>query len=262
MTAQRLTEEPIPVEICIDASSRQAAQRSAGAAFRGGASRIEVCSDMSVEGLTPPPSSIAEARRVYGTRSGVLAMIRPRPGDFVYSRSELTTMHRDLDMAAEAGADGVVFGALSGPQHRIAEPAVRKLAQQAKDHGLRISFHRAFDAVADRQSALELLIDCGVDRVLSSGTAWGTEGSALEGLVTLESLIGMAAGRIEIVVGGGVRASNVKTILSRIQRRGGPISVHCYSGVVSNGSTSRVRVRELVSLVSEASRTQPPIERS
>ena len=252
----RPSDAPIPVEICIDASSRLSAQRSATAAFRGGASRVEVCGEMSVEGLTPPSASIAEARRVFGARPGVLVLIRPRPGDFAYSPSELTVMHRDVEMAAAAGADGVVFGALSAADQRIEGSVVRSLVETAKGLGLVTTFHRAFDAVPDRHEALEALINYGVDTVLTAGIAWGKQGSALDGLETLERLVHLASGRIEIVIGGGVRSSNVTAILSRLRRCGGPLVVHSYSGVLAKGTTSLARVRELVLLVSEASRAQ------
>lgn len=249
--------ETIPVEVCIDASSRLAAQRSAAAAFRGGATRVEVCSDMSVDGLTPPRASIAEVRRVFGRRPGVIVMIRPRPGDFAYSRAEQALMQRDLEIAATAGADGVVFGALSSADKRIDLAALRSLVQIAKDSGVRTVFHRAFDAVHDRLEALETLVECGVDAVLTAGIPWGAPGSALEGLETLGETVRRAAGRIEVVIGGGVGASNVKAIVSRLLSSGGPVAIHSYSGVLTKGGTSQSKVRELVSLVSEAARGQP-----
>lgn len=248
--------DAIPLEVCIDASSRLAARRSASAAFRGGASRVEICSDMSVEGLTPSPASIAEVRRVFGRRPGVLVMIRPRPGDFVYSQAEQAVMRRDLEMAATAGADGVVFGALSPPDGRIELPVVRTLVKAAKDFGVRAVFHRAFDAVPDRHEALEALIDCGMNSVLTAGIPWGSPGSAFDGLRTLEEIVRWAAGRIEVVIGGGVRSSNVKQIVARIRSCGGPVAVHSYSGVLTKGETSLAKVRELVALVSDSLREQ------
>jgi copper homeostasis protein len=209
---------------------------------------------MNVEGLTPPSTSIAEVRRVFGPRPGVLAMLRPRPGDFNYSLSELTVLQRDLDVAAKAGADGVVFGVLEGPENRIAVSALRTLVQAATAFGLGTTFHRAFDAVPDRANALETLIDCGVDRVLTAGIAWGRSGSALDGLDTLDDLVRRADGRIEITIGGRVQASNAPTILSRLAPRGGRIGIHAYSGVLVKGVTSLARVRELVSTVADASR--------
>ena len=252
----RYVHEMFPVEVCIDASSRLAAQRSAVAAFRAGAARVEVCSDMSVDGLTPPPASIAEVRRVFGRHPGVLVMIRPRPGDFAYSRAEQALMRRDIEMAATAGADGVVFGALSPADRRIELSAVRRFVQIAKDSGVRTVFHRAFDAVPDRREALELLVDCGVGSLLTAGIPWGSAGSALDGLETLEEIVRMASGRIEVVIGGGIRSSNVKVIVSRIRSCGGPTAIHSYSGVLTKGKTSLPKVRELVSLVSEALREQ------
>jgi len=254
----RSPHETVPVEVCIDASSRLAARRSAAAAFHGGATRVEVCSDMSVYGLTPPQASVAEVRRVFGRRRGVLVMIRPRPGDFVYSLAEQTLMRRDLEMAVETGADGVVFGALSQSDSRIDVSVVRAQVQAAKESGVRTVFHRAFDAVPDRREALEMLIDCGVNSVLTAGIPWGAPGTALDGLETLEEIVRSAAGRIEVVIGGGIGSSNVKVILSKIRSCGGPMAVHSYSGVLTKGTTSLAKVRELVSIVSDSLREQSP----
>ncbi len=178
-------------------------------------------------------------------------MIRPRPGDFVYSSSELELMQHDIEAAAGAGADGVVFGVLEGRDHRLAESAVRTLVRLATSYGLETTFHRAFDAVPDRLEALDALVDCGVGRVLTAGVPWGGGGSALEGIEVLDELIRRAAGKLEVTVGGGLGPSNVRLILERLVASGGPIAVHSYSGVLAKGLTSLGRVRDLVATVHE-----------
>jgi copper homeostasis protein len=137
-----------------------------------------------------------------------VAIVRPRAGGFVYDAAEIRAMLRDIGAAARAGLSGVVCGALA------ADGAVDAAATQAMvdaADGLPVTFHRAFDAVRDKPAALEVLIDAGVARVLTSGGA----PTALEGADTIAALIRQAGSRIGIVAGGGVRAHNVREILAR-----------------------------------------------
>jgi hypothetical protein len=91
-------------------------------------------------------------------------------------------MHRDVEAAAASGADGIVFGVLHSADQRICEPVVRSLVHVAQQHGLTTTFHRAFDAAPRQAEALETLIDCGIDTILTAGMAWGHSGSAIDGL--------------------------------------------------------------------------------
>lgn len=188
-------------------------QRAARAAYVGGAARIELCADMAHAGLTPPASHMRAARQAFA-RPGLLVMIRPRAGDFCYSAREIEWMLRQIELARMAGADGVVLGVLRASDGRVAQRLLRRLRQAASE--LSVTFHRAFEATPDTAEALEVLIDSGVDRVLTSGLRWGQVGTALEGSARLARLIRQAGQRIEVVVGGGLASAHVPALLRRL----------------------------------------------
>ena len=105
--------DTISVEICINCDGPQDIEDSVGAAHAGGASTVELCSAMHFDGLTPSVDQLSAARRAFDNRPGLLVMIRPRQGNFLYSPKEIVAIHRQIEAAATAGADGVVFGALN-----------------------------------------------------------------------------------------------------------------------------------------------------
>jgi copper homeostasis protein len=208
---------------------------------------------MHLDGLTPSPACLAAARQALGDLPGLMAMIRPRAGDFCYSPAELALMLDQIDAAAAAGADGVVFGALRSPDYRIDLAASRRLLAAARRHGLKTTMHRAFDATPDPDAALDALLDLGVDRVLTSGLPWGRRGSALDGVERLACTIERAAGRIEVVLGGGVNPANVGPLLARLPLHLGRVSVHAYSGAQIGGQTTVDAVRLLVNAATDKS---------
>ncbi len=185
------------LEICIDSVE------SALAAQSGGAQRVELCSALLEGGLTP---SLGLIRAVRSRLSiPVHVMIRPRAGDFLYSADELAVMREDITLAAQAGADGVVFGLLTADSEVDVEHT-RELVQLARP--MHVTFHRAIDMTRDIDSALEDVIATGADIVLTSGAA----PTAILGSDQLRSLVQSAGDRIRIMVGGGVRAQNVSQI--------------------------------------------------
>lgn len=137
----------------------------------------------------------------------VFVMIRPRGGDFIYSDEERDVMRRDIVVARELGADGVVIGGLT-PDGSVDVPLVRFLIEAAND--LPVTFHRAFDHSRDLEVALESLIDAGVHRVLTSGGA----PTAVDGVTTLANLVRQAGSRIIVMAGGGIREGNVRKVVS------------------------------------------------
>ena len=178
--------------------------RSVQAAAQGGAQRVELCSALSEGGLTPSYGLIKEALKIEGIKVNVL--IRPRAGDFVYNDDELSLMRQDILAAKELGANGVVIGCLT-PEGNVDIPACKGLMAAA--YGLSVTFHRAFDLVADPFQALEEIIDLGCDRILTSGLS----ATATEGVDMLKDLIAKASNRIVIMPGSGVTASNAGRIL-------------------------------------------------
>ena len=183
------------------------------AAVAGGAHRLELCADLDAGGTTPGRALIAEV--LANVRVPVLVMVRPRPGDFVYSRAELDRMRRAVALALVLGAEGIVTGALTAGGD-VDAAAMRKLIGAA--HGLPVTFHRAIDETRDKLEAIDVLRDLGVKRVLSSGSA----PTALEGTVVLAAMVERAANGLTVVAGGGVRGHNVVDVV----RRSGVREVH------------------------------------
>lgn len=169
------------------------------AAREGGAHRIELCSALSEGGLTPSHALISEAVQ----RSGlpVHVLLRPRGGDFLYTADEFQLMRDDLLHARRLGAKGFVLGILRS-DGRVDTERTREIVELAAP--LEITFHRAFDYTASLDRALEDIIASGCNRVLTSGG----EPDVAAGAATLAHLVRLAAGRIEVAVGGGLRLHN------------------------------------------------------
>ncbi len=165
-------------------------------AEQGGAHRVELCSALFLGGLTPSLGSIVGAKA--RLRIPVMVMVRPRGGGFCYTAAEMAVMERDTEAAVEHGADGIVFGIL----HPDGTVDIDRCKRIRKSIGNRQAiFHRAFDVTPDPFLALDQLIGLGITRVLTSGQ----EDNALEGAALIKRLFEFAAGRIEILPGGGIK---------------------------------------------------------
>jgi copper homeostasis protein len=175
------------------------------AAEAAGADRLELCGP-GEGGLTPSLELLTAVRRTVALP--IHAMLRPRAGDFTYTADEFAAMREAIPRLREAGADGLVFGILR-PDGRLDVERMRELAGLAS--GLRLVCHRAFDATPDADEALEQLATLGVHEVLTSGHA----PTALDGAATLGHLRARAAGRVEILAGGGVRPHNVRALITQ-----------------------------------------------
>ena len=193
-----MAKHPV-LEICVDSVE------SAIAAQVGGADRVELCANLNEDGTTPSAGMIEVARK--NLAIGLQVLIRPRSGDFCYSGLEFETMKKDIAVARELGADGVVFGILN-PDRAIDVRRTRELAEFARP--LQVTFHRAFDVVADPWSALENLVSLRIARVLTSGQAR----TAMKGLTRLTQLAQKADGRISIMPASGINTQNIRRILA------------------------------------------------
>jgi copper homeostasis protein len=182
---------------------------AAVAAERGEADRVELCGNLSVGGLTPSVELMRAAREKL--RIPIFTMIRPRPGDFVYSDAEFAGMKVEIGTAKKVGMNGMVLGILDSKhsKHNIDVARTRELVELADP--LPTTFHRAFDECANLLQALEDAIRTGAARILTSGGA----PTALEGAAMLANLVAAALSRIVIVPGAGINASNIGQIVNK-----------------------------------------------
>lgn len=174
-------------------------------AAKYGATRVELCVDLNIGGLTPSFGLIEASADLMETH----VLIRPRGGNFVYNETELAIIRADILQAHLAGATGVVFGCLDEKNelHQTANETILALAEQLD---LQPTFHRAFDFVKDPKTALDTLVDWEVKRVLTAGQGH----TALEGAPLLSELVEAANGKIEIMAGGGVNPINASALLA------------------------------------------------
>lgn len=186
------------LEVCVD---HLAALESAQAA---GAGRIELCARLDLDGLSPGPELLDAALAV--ARVPLCVMVRPRAGDFVLRPGELERMTAEVRSLRERRVAGVVLGLLTR-DGEIDAGATGELIALARP--LQVTFHRAFDRARDPARALETLIELGVDRVLTSGSA----PTAWEGRAALRALVEQAHGRIAVMAGGKVRADHAQALL-------------------------------------------------
>ena len=187
------------LEVCVETID------DAAAAAEGGADRVELNSALALDGLTPSPGLLIQT--CGAVRVPVIAMARPRAGDFCYSGPELKALRTDAEFALSHGAAGFAFGILT--ENRRVD--VRRCRDALRRTGGESVFHRAFDLVPDPTEALEQLLDLGVRRVMTSGGRRTAE----DGASVLANLIKQAAGRIEILPAGGIRPKNVTRIIDR-----------------------------------------------
>jgi copper homeostasis protein len=200
------------IEICVGDVE------SAIAAEAGGADRVELCDNLDVGGTTPSAGMIAETCRWLSVPVHVL--IRPRPGDFVYSDRELAVMQHDIEAAKALGTAGVVLGVLTG-DGTIDGDRTAALARLARP--LSVTFHKAIDFTTDPVEALETLQALGIDRVLTAGG----RPTVMEGLETLRTLVGRAGDRIAVMAGGRLGLDDLDAII----RSSGVREIHLGSAV-------------------------------
>ncbi|MFD0765334.1 copper homeostasis protein CutC [Mucilaginibacter lutimaris] len=190
----------VALEVCANSAT------SAIAAQKGGAKRVELCENLAEGGTTPSYGQIILARKHLHIKLYVL--IRPRRGDFLYTDLEFEVMQADIRTCIEAGCDGVVIGMLNA-DGTIDVKRCTELVRLARQWGLGVTFHRAFDMCADQFTALEQIIEMGCERILTSGG----KSTAMEGASTIAHLIEKAAGRIAIMPGSGITENNVADLV-------------------------------------------------
>lgn len=187
------------LEVCVDSLE------SALAAQEGGANRIELCTNLYEGGTTPSAAVIELARKYLDLKIHV--MIRPRGGDFLYSKLEFEIMKREIEVAKKLKADGVVFGILN-EDGTVDIRRTKELVKLSKP--MTATFHRAFDMTRDPYKALEDVIQTGADILLTSGMM----NEAPTGAWLITTLIERAKDRIKIMPGAGINKDNIKDMIS------------------------------------------------
>ena len=194
----------VQIEICIGSV------QSAVNAQAGGAHRVELCDNLGEGGTTPSLGMVEIVRKHLDI--GVMVMIRPRGGDFLYSDDEFEIMKLNLKKLHGMGVDGVVFGCLDS-KGTVDIERTAELVELAKTGGrpMSVTFHRAFDMTRDPFEALEALLALGVDRVLTSGQAQ----SAMLGADLIRQLQTTAGDRLIVLPAVGINATNGSEIIEK-----------------------------------------------
>ena len=205
---------------------------------------IELCNVLSIGGISPSLSFLKQSRDIF--KGEISVLIRPRPGNFVYNSPEKTLILDEIQLFVDCGMDTIVFGCLD-EQNQVDFDFLSIIKSKAPI--CKLCFHRAFDDISDQSSALESLIDFGIDRVLTSG---GKQSAHL-GAEKLKQHIVQANGRIEVMPGAGVNASNIQEIL----RTTGAKRIHFsltqrlknYESIMDLGEISQIQKAELEKLL-------------
>jgi copper homeostasis protein len=176
-------------------------------AVEGGADRIELCANLAEGGTTPSYAHIKKCREAFDIV--LFPIIRPRGGDFLYTKDEFEIMKNDIKLCKELGCEGIVIGLLN-MDGTIDMTRTSELIGLA--YPLEVTFHRAFDRCKDPFAALEELIEIGCQRILTSGQ----KPTVSEGVDLIAELNKKADDRIIILPGSGVRKDNIKMLAEKI----------------------------------------------
>ena len=199
----------------------------------GGADRVELNSALHLGGLTP---SLAMLRLVKEKTSlKVVCMDRPRAAGFCYDDVEIETMFEDAKILLENGADGISFGFLNFDA-TINMTETKKMVELIHQYQKEAVFHRAFDCVDDPMHAIKQLIDCGVDRILTSGL----QPTALQGSSVIAKLQSDFGNQIEILAGSGINANNIRALKeqTRLHQFHGSCKEWCKDPTTTVGNVS------------------------
>jgi copper homeostasis protein len=173
------------------------------AAERAGADRLELCADLESGGLTPNVKLVSQVRSA--VKIPIHVLVRPRPGNFVYTSGEFAQMKEAIAALAGENVQGIVTGVLF-PNGYVDKQRTGELFALASP--MQAAFHRAFDESSDLPAALEVVVLTGAHGILTSGGA----ADAREGAPILRTLVQQAGNRITILPGGGLHAGNIAEV--------------------------------------------------
>lgn len=195
---------PRTLEVCVDSFE------SAMIAIASGAKRLELCSSLSEGGLTPTPGLLIQVQHANAAKIPIYCMLRCRGGNFIYTPEEMNVMKEDTKILRKYNADGFVFGALL--ENRDVDMAnCREIIKSA--FPLPVTFHRAFDFCKRPTIEIEVIIDLGFTRILTSGQ----QKNAQLGVKLISKLMEQVGNRIIIMPGGGVTVDNLKFIMENTE---------------------------------------------
>jgi len=194
-------------------------------AAAAGADRIELCHNQPEGGTTPSPGTIWQVRQKLTIP--IFAMLRPRGGDFIYNSNELAVMKKDLEAIKNGGCYGIVFGFLQ-LDGTVDKKLTSRFVEMA--YPLDATFNRAFDCTPNAGEALEAIIDCGCQRILTSGQ----HTTAPEGAAIIQQIVTQANNRIIIMPGAGIRQQTI----TAVQKATGAVEFHSSAlKIISTQST-------------------------
>lgn len=200
------------IEACVDS------HKSSVNAFKAGTDRLELCAHLVIGGCTPSQFLFKEVQKTCeGLKINVL--IRPRFGDFLYTKEEMDEMCEEIRLFRSLGANGVVIGSLTADGNLDTEK-MKRLIDVAG--GIDVTLHRAFDMTRDPFKSLEDAISLGCTTILTSGQ----QSDVVRGKELLKEIYKKADGRIDIMAGCGVKKWNIQEI-------------HDYTGIVVFHTTGR-----------------------
>ena len=198
-------------------------------------SRIELCINKEVGGITPPEKDIAYAT---SKKTPIHPIIRPRPGNFTYNTKELSKMINSIEYCKDVGCRGVVYGVLDD-KHSVDYKKCEILVKESK--GMSLTFHMAFDLTDDPFESMEKIIDLGFERILTRGQKQNAE----DGINLINKLVDKSKERISIMPGAGVRSSNINLFLKNKNIK------EFHSSCYINNSFSERELEKLIKTIEE-----------
>lgn len=206
METKHTKNQEYKLEVCANTIN------SAISAQKGGADRIELCTNILQGGTTPSYGTIVEVRN--RVNLDIIVLIRPREGNFVYANSEFEIMQKDIEMCVKLGCRGIATAILTN-EGTIDKERNKILVTIAKSNGLETTFHRAIDRTQDIVRSTEEIIELGFDRILTSG-GYPTVQQGIDNILKINKLFDKY---IKIMPGGGITPENIAEIANRTKAK-------------------------------------------
>ncbi|GHF85286.1 copper homeostasis protein CutC [Thalassotalea marina] len=234
-----------PLEICL-ASDTKVFEANLKILAQYPIEHIELCASMSVGGLTPKYEQITHTKS-FCPNARLMCMIRPHANSFVYNQDDINLMLKQIRLAKQCGADGVVFGALT-KDSLLAEQQIKVLLECAKSLDLKTTFHRAFDAVKHPTDAIEKLVSWQFDHILTAGSLWEEQVDLINNMSTIEQYLRQLSNDCQLIVSGGLAKENLSAILPKLSKYQGRYLLHSYSGVLTDNRIDEEKLNAILTM--------------